>query len=77
MLQTGLFNSQGNALAQVAALKKAGFAAEVTRRSSGGGGGGAGSSTGEYWAVTVRPGADMNKTIMSLKNAGYEAFPAY
>jgi hypothetical protein len=70
-LQTGLFNSQGNALAQAAALKKAGFSADVVQRSS------SNKESGEYWAVTVRAGVDMHKTVMGLKNAGYEAFPVY
>jgi hypothetical protein len=67
-LQTGIFNSKDNALAQAAVLKKAGFSAEVVRRLSGG---------AEHWAVTVRPGANMNQTIIALKDAGYEVFPVY
>jgi hypothetical protein len=72
-LQTGLFNSKKNALVQVEALKKSGFEADVVQRNSTG----IEAGSGDYWSVIVHAGADINKTIMGLKNAGYEAFPVY
>jgi hypothetical protein len=31
----------------------------------------------DYWAVTVPPEADSNRTILRLKEAGFESFPVF
>lgn len=67
-LQTGLFSNKNNALVQAAALNKAGFRADIVKRLVG---------QSEYWAVSVPFGDDINKTIIALKEAGYESFPVY
>lgn len=67
-LQTGIFNRRENAAAQAARLKTAGFKAEISRRLAG---------ESEYWAVTVPSGSNMNKTLISLKDAGFDGFPVY
>ncbi|MDR3166410.1 MAG: SPOR domain-containing protein [Treponema sp.] len=68
VLQTGLFSREGNARTMVERLKSAGFEPQVARRALRG---------TDYWAVTVPPGPDINKTILELKNAGFESFPVY
>ncbi|GMO37529.1 MAG: hypothetical protein Ta2F_13780 [Termitinemataceae bacterium] len=67
-LQTGLYNSQENAAVQAGRLKAAGFNANVIRRSVAG-------ST--YWAVAVPAGNNVNGTIASLKQAGFDSFPVF
>jgi tetratricopeptide (TPR) repeat protein len=67
-LQTGIFNRRENAAAQASRLKSAGFKAEVSRRLAG---------ESEYWAVTVPSGPNMNKTLILLKEAGFDGFPVY
>jgi hypothetical protein len=67
-LQTGLFSRDANAQAHSERLKSAGFSSAVSRRMVNG---------AEYWVVTVPPGQDVNKTIMELKNAGFESFPVF
>jgi hypothetical protein len=49
-------------------LKAAGFYAGLRRRTVNGTG---------YWAVSVPPGPDMNRTIRNLKEAGFDSFPVY
>jgi cell division protein FtsN len=68
IIQTGLFSSEDNAKAMAARLSSAGFAPRIVRRQV---------NSNEYWAVTVPGAADANKTIMELKNAGFEAFPVF
>jgi hypothetical protein len=68
LLQTGLFSREANAQAHADRLRSAGFAPAIIRRAVRG---------AEYWAVTVPPGADINRTIMELKNAGFESFPVF
>jgi tetratricopeptide (TPR) repeat protein len=68
ILQTGLFGREANAQAMAEGLKQAGFRPQVTRRNVNG---------SEYWAVTVPPGANINTTIMQLKDAGFESFPVF
>jgi hypothetical protein len=65
-LQTGLFSGEANARAQMRRLTDAGFSPALGRRAVNG---------AEYWAVTVPAGGDVNRTIMELKNAGFESFP--
>jgi hypothetical protein len=67
-LQTGLYGREENAAATAEKLKKAGFDALVRRRVVNGTG---------YWAVSVAPGQDMNRTIRILKEAGFDSFPVY
>jgi tetratricopeptide (TPR) repeat protein len=67
-LQTGLFSREENAQAAAARLSAKGFAAEVGRKTVNG---------VAYWAVSVAPGEDSNRTIMRLKDAGFESFPVF
>jgi tetratricopeptide (TPR) repeat protein len=67
-LQAGLYGREENALAMAERLKKAGFDARLRRRTVNGTG---------YWAVSVPPGPDMNGTIRTLKEAGFDSFPVY
>jgi hypothetical protein len=68
VLQTGLFSREENARALVERLKRAGFQAGITRR---------GVKGTDYWAVTVPAGNDMGRTIIQLKDAGFESFPVF
>jgi tetratricopeptide (TPR) repeat protein len=61
-LQTGLFSRQANAQAQVEGLTQAGFSPSIEQR-------------GEMWVVTVSAGADTNRAIKELKDAGFDSFP--
>jgi cell division septation protein DedD len=65
-LQAGLFGREENARALGERLKKAGFEPQITRRTMNG---------GDYWAVIVSGGKDMNATLAKLKDTGFEAFP--
>jgi len=65
-VQTGLFSKESNAASLVESLKKAGFSAQITKRTVNG---------GDYFAVMVPPGNDVNKTIRDLKSAGFDSFP--
>jgi hypothetical protein len=65
-LQTGLYGKEENAAAMAERLRKAGFDTRLRYRTVNGTG---------YWAVFVPPGADMNKTIRTLKEAGFDSFP--
>jgi cell division protein FtsN len=67
-LQTGLFSREANAHSAAARLAAKGFAAEVGRKTVNG---------VAYWAVSVAPGEDSNRTIMRLKDAGFESFPVF
>jgi tetratricopeptide (TPR) repeat protein len=67
-LQAGLYGKEENALSMVEGLKKAGFDASLRRRTVNGTG---------YWAVSVPPGPDMNRTIRRLKEASFDSFPVY
>jgi hypothetical protein len=49
-------------------LEKAGFQTRLARRTVNG---------SEYWAVLVPAGGDAGKTLMELKNAGFESFPVF
>jgi hypothetical protein len=65
-LQTGLFSKQANAQAQAASLRQAGFSSSIEQRIV---------NSGEMWAVTVPAGADTNRLIRELREAGFESFP--
>jgi cell division septation protein DedD len=66
VLQTGLFSKEANARAQYDALRKAGFAAFITRKLVNG---------VEHWTVVVPEGQDQRKTIADLKKSGFDSFP--
>jgi tetratricopeptide (TPR) repeat protein len=68
MLQTGLYRREANARVQVENLKTRGFESIIKRRKV---------SDGEYWAVMVPSGGDINKKITELKNSGFESFPLF
>jgi len=61
-LQTGIFNSQDNAQAQITRLRQAGFSPSIEQR-------------GEMWAVTLPAGADQTRVIRELREAGFDSFP--
>jgi hypothetical protein len=68
VLQTGLFSREENARALTERLKRAGFQPDIVRREVKGAG---------YWAVIVPAGNDMGRTIIRLKDAGFESFPIF
>jgi hypothetical protein len=68
VLQTGLFSREENARALAERLRRAGFQTDITRR---------GVKGVDYWAVNVPAGADMGRTIIRLKDAGFESFPVF
>jgi hypothetical protein len=68
ILQTGLFGNEANARNQAERLRAAGFSPAVTQRRVNG---------TDYWAVSVPPEQDMGRTILRLKDAGYESFPVF
>jgi hypothetical protein len=68
LLQIGLFGREANAGIMAERLRNAGFSPSIGRRTVNGTG---------YWAVTVEPGQDMRRTILQLKNAGFESFPVH
>jgi hypothetical protein len=65
LLQAGLFSRESNARNLMERLQAAGFSALTGRRAG-----------GDYTAVYVAPGPDINKTIRDLKAAGFDSFPA-
>ncbi|MDR2028472.1 MAG: SPOR domain-containing protein, partial [Treponema sp.] len=67
-LQTGLFSREENAKAMAARLSAAGFSPAIVPRKV---------NDADYWAVTVPPEADSNRTILRLKEAGFESFPVF
>jgi tetratricopeptide (TPR) repeat protein len=67
-VQTGLFSAQNSALAQQGRLIAQGFQANVSLRQAAG---------GEYWAVSVPAGPDVNTMVIKLKEAGYDALPMF
>jgi hypothetical protein len=68
MLQTGLFGREENALALAERLRRAGFSPMVSRKTISG---------SEHWVVGVAPGPDPSKTLLLLKDKGFESFPVY
>jgi hypothetical protein len=68
VLQTGIFSREANARALAERLKGAGFQADSTRRAIKG---------TDYWVVTVPAGNDLGRTIIQLKDAGFESFPVF
>jgi hypothetical protein len=68
VLQTGLFGNEANARRQADRLQAAGFTPALSRRRVNG---------ADYWAVSVPPGQDMSRTILRLKDAGFESFPVF
>jgi cell division septation protein DedD len=68
MLQTGLFSREENAAALAERLRRAGFSPMVSKKTING---------SEHWAVGVIPGPDPSKTMLLLKDQGFESFPVY
>ncbi|MDR2631419.1 MAG: SPOR domain-containing protein [Spirochaetaceae bacterium] len=68
VLQAGLFSREENARALADRLRHAGFQADITRRTVKG---------VDYWAVNVPMGNDMGRTILLLKDSGFESFPVF
>jgi hypothetical protein len=68
VLQTGLFSREENARVLTERLNRAGFQPDIVRREVKGAG---------YWAVIVPAGNDMGRTIIRLKDAGFESFPIF
>ena len=66
VLQTGLFSREANAQGQAAQLRNAGFQPQILRRQV---------NEDERWVVYVPGGRDVNATLRSLKDAGFESFP--
>jgi len=63
LVQTGSFNTEANARAQVESLRKAGFTATVSQKLLNG---------VVWWTVTVPAGQNANKTMQDLKKAGFD-----
>lgn len=68
MLQTGLFGREENARAMAERLRAAGFSPVVAKKTVQG---------KENWAVGVIPGPDLSRTVLLLKDRGFESFPVY
>jgi hypothetical protein len=68
MLQTGLFGREENARAMAERLRQAGFTPAIVRKTVNG---------RDHWAVGVAPGADSSRTMLLLKDRGFESFPVY
>jgi hypothetical protein len=68
MLQTGLFGREENARAMAERLRETGFTPVILRKTVNG---------REHWAVGVAPGADSSRTMLLLKDRGFESFPVY
>jgi cell division septation protein DedD len=66
LLQTGFFSREANAQTLLEKLRAAGFPALTARQARTG---------GDYTAVYVRPGPDINQSIRDLKAAGFDSFP--
>jgi hypothetical protein len=66
LLQAGFFSREANAQVLLEKLRAAGFPALSGRETRPG---------GDYTAVYVRPGPDINQSIRDLKAAGFESFP--
>jgi hypothetical protein len=68
-LQTGLFGKEENARLMADRLKTAGFEAVINQRKINDG--------GTYWVVTVPLGTDINRTMVQLKDKGFDSFPVF
>ncbi|MDR2663196.1 MAG: SPOR domain-containing protein [Treponema sp.] len=68
ILQTGLFGREENARTMAERLREAGFTPVIVRKTVNG---------REHWAVGVAPGADSSRTMLLLKDRGFESFPVY
>jgi tetratricopeptide (TPR) repeat protein len=64
-LQTGVFSREANAAAQADRLRDAGFESAVSRRAAADG--------SVFWAVTVPPGPDAERTISRLREKGFDS----
>jgi len=68
MLQTGIFSLEENARNQVNRLQNAGFNAVIAKKNING---------KDHWTVGVVPGPDLSRTMLLLKDKGFESFPVY
>jgi len=68
MLQTGLFSREDNARSLAERLRKAGFSPVVAQKVISG---------SNYWVVGVQPGPDPSRTMLLLKDRGFESFLVY
>jgi len=68
LLQTGLFSREDNALLLAERLRKAGFNPVVSPKKVNG---------ENYWIVGVTPGPDPNRTMLLLRDSGFESFPVF
>lgn len=68
LIQVGLYSKEENAVAMLGRLKSKGFTASISSKTVSG---------TTYWQVTIPPGTDANRTIMILKDAGFESFPVF
>ncbi len=68
LLQIGLFRDEANAQDLVRRLAARGFSAQLADKTVRG---------EKLIAVAVDPGADIDATVLRLKDAGFEAFPLY
>jgi hypothetical protein len=66
LLQCGFFGREANAQVLADKLRAAGFSVQTGRESRPG---------GDYIAVYVIPGADINASIRQIKAAGFDSFP--
>ena len=65
-LQTGIYGQQANAQTMANRLTQAGFTPTIEERTIG---------SNQMWAVTVPSGADQSRTLASLREHGFDAFP--
>jgi tetratricopeptide (TPR) repeat protein len=68
LIQVGLYGRQENAAAMIDRLKEKGFTGTISQKTVSG---------TSYWQVTLPPEQDSNRTIMTLKDAGFESFPVF
>jgi cell division septation protein DedD len=68
MFQTGLFSREENAQVLADRLRRAGFSPMVTKKTING---------ADHWAVGVAPGPDPSRTLILLRDKGFESFPVY
>ncbi|GHV84669.1 hypothetical protein AGMMS50230_02770 [Spirochaetia bacterium] len=68
MFQTGLFSREENAKVLAERLRKAGFSPVISKKYVNG---------ADYWAVGAAPGPDPSRTMLLLRDKGFESFPVY
>lgn len=68
MLQTGLFSLEENARSLANRLQNAGFNSVIAKKNING---------KDHWTVGVPSGPDLSRTMLLLKDKGFESFPVY